>query len=57
MYHTLIKPFFPIQGSVSAMAVTIPLDTARTRLLLDSHGRKDKGTIKVIAELVREEGV
>ena len=41
------------------MAVTVPLDTARTRLLLDKdkHPQNQKGAFALIRQLIREEGM
>lgn len=50
-----IQPW-TIQGSCSAMAITLPLDTVRTRMLLDSSkGKPD--TFKLMFQIVKEEGL
>jgi hypothetical protein len=38
------------------MALTLPLDTARVRMLLDERMRS-KGAAQIVAEIVAEEGV
>ncbi len=54
--HYVIKTSFLQQGSVSAMAMALPLDTARVRLVLDD-ARESKSTWETILDLIEEEGV
>ena len=44
------------QGNVAAFALTLPLDTARVRMILDDK-MKSKGSAQIIAEIVSDEGV
>ena len=44
------------QGNVAAFALTLPLDTARVRMILDDK-MKSKGSTEIIAEIVSDEGV
>ncbi|KAK3089477.1 hypothetical protein FSP39_003920 [Pinctada imbricata] len=55
-YKNLIHAISGATGSVIAMAVFYPLDTARTRLQVDDK-RQAKSTHFVIAELIKDEGV
>lgn len=55
-YETLVHAISGACGSSAAMAIVLPLDTARTRLVLDVD-RKSKSTMAVIMDLVREEGI
>ncbi len=59
------KKCLNFQGSVTAMAVTVPLDTARTRMILAEEGgskvakkeEESPSTIKAIMKILREEGM
>ncbi|XP_060064214.1 peroxisomal membrane protein PMP34-like [Ylistrum balloti] len=55
-YDNLVHAVSGAAGSVVAMVVFYPLDTARTRLQIDDH-RKAKHTPVVMAEIAKEEGV
>lgn len=44
------------QGSVVAMLVALPLDTVRTRMLLDEE-RSEKNALKVLKTLINDEGL
>ncbi|XP_033749190.1 peroxisomal membrane protein PMP34-like [Pecten maximus] len=55
-YGNLVHAVSGAAGSVVAMVVFYPLDTARTRLQIDDH-RKAKHSPVVMAEIAREEGV
>ena len=45
-----------MQGSVAAMAVTVPLDTVRMRLLLDDES-KSRSSAQLVIQILREEGM
>lgn len=55
-YNNLIHALAGAVGSVTAMTVFFPLDTARTRLQVDVK-RKSKPTVYVLQEIVSEEGM
>lgn len=55
-YGNLVHAVSGAAGSVVAMVVFYPLDTARTRLQVDDH-RKAKHSPVVMAEIAKEEGV
>ncbi|CAH1274198.1 SLC25A17 [Branchiostoma lanceolatum] len=55
-YDNLIHAVAGATGSVTAMSVFFPLDTARLRLQVDDK-RKAKYTHEVISEISKEEGV
>uniref|UniRef100_A0A8C9U8F0 Solute carrier family 25 member 17 n=1 Tax=Serinus canaria TaxID=9135 RepID=A0A8C9U8F0_SERCA len=48
--------YFVFQGSMTAMTVFFPLDTARLRLQVDEK-RKSKTTPAVLLEIIKEEGL
>uniref|UniRef100_A0A665URM6 Peroxisomal membrane protein PMP34-like n=1 Tax=Echeneis naucrates TaxID=173247 RepID=A0A665URM6_ECHNA len=50
-----LQSFVFCQGSVTAMTVFFPLDTAKSRLQVDEK-RKSNSTPIILAEIVREEG-
>jgi len=56
-------PFGPSssQGSVAAMAITMPLDNVRTRMLLakppEDRGQLTAGTLDVFLAIVKKEGL
>lgn len=55
-YESLVHALSGSCGSCSAMAITLPLDTVRTRMLLDSSkGKPD--TFKLMFQIVKEEGL
>ncbi|XP_005806155.1 peroxisomal membrane protein PMP34 [Xiphophorus maculatus] len=55
-YESLVHAVSGAVGSVTAMTVFFPLDTARLRLQVDEN-RKAKSTPAVLADIVKEEGV
>ncbi|XP_076852962.1 peroxisomal membrane protein PMP34 [Brachyhypopomus gauderio] len=55
-YDTLVHAVAGAMGSVTAMSVFFPLDTARIRLQVDEN-RKSKSTPVILAEIAKEEGL
>ncbi|XP_004575887.1 peroxisomal membrane protein PMP34 [Maylandia zebra] len=55
-YESLVHAVSGAVGSVTAMTVFFPLDTARLRLQVDEN-RKAKSTPAILAEIVKEEGL
>lgn len=55
-YETLVHAIAGSVGSVTAMSVFYPLDTVRSRLQLEKD-REAKGTLLMLQELVRQEGI
>lgn len=55
-YETLVHAVAGAMGSVTAMTVFFPLDTAKSRLQVDEK-RKSKSTPVILAEIAKEEGV
>lgn len=55
-YETLVHAVAGAMGSVTAMTVFFPLDTAKSRLQVDEK-RKSKSTPIILAEIVKEEGL
>ncbi|KAM6957418.1 peroxisomal membrane protein PMP34 [Aplochiton taeniatus] len=55
-YETLVHAVAGALGSVTAMSVFFPLDTARLRLQVDEN-RKSKSTPIILAEISKEEGL
>ncbi|XP_034395208.1 peroxisomal membrane protein PMP34 [Cyclopterus lumpus] len=55
-YEALVHAVSGAMGSVTAMTVFFPLDTARLRLQVDEH-RKAKSTPAILAEIIKEEGL
>ncbi|XP_069510513.1 peroxisomal membrane protein PMP34 isoform X5 [Ambystoma mexicanum] len=55
-YESLVHAVSGAVGSVTAMTVFYPLDTARLRLQVDEK-RKSKSTPKVLMEIMKEEGI
>ncbi|KAG9340341.1 hypothetical protein JZ751_021453 [Albula glossodonta] len=55
-YESLVHAVAGAMGSVTAMTVFFPLDTARLRLQVDEK-RKAKSTPAILAEIIREEGL
>ncbi|XP_029944557.1 peroxisomal membrane protein PMP34 [Salarias fasciatus] len=55
-YETLVHAVAGAMGSVTAMTVFFPLDTAKSRLQVDEK-RKSKSTHIILAEIVKEEGL
>ncbi|KAG5279867.1 hypothetical protein AALO_G00082420 [Alosa alosa] len=55
-YETLVHAVAGAVGSMTAMSVFFPLDTARIRLQVDEN-RKSKSTPLILAEIAKEEGV
>ncbi|XP_056258343.1 peroxisomal membrane protein PMP34 isoform X3 [Seriola aureovittata] len=55
-YRSLVHALSGAVGSVTAMTVFFPLDTARLRLQVDEN-RKAKSTPAILAEIVKEEGL
>lgn len=55
-YETLVHAVAGAMGSVTAMTVFFPLDTARIRLQVD-ESRKSKSTPIILAEIAKEEGI
>uniref|UniRef100_A0A1A7WQE2 Solute carrier family 25 (Mitochondrial carrier, peroxisomal membrane protein), member 17 n=1 Tax=Iconisemion striatum TaxID=60296 RepID=A0A1A7WQE2_9TELE len=54
-YETLVHALAGAMGSVTAMTVFFPLDTAKSRLQVDDK-RKSKSTPVILAEIAKEEG-
>ncbi|KAM3598343.1 uncharacterized protein V6R79_016925 [Siganus canaliculatus] len=54
-YETLVHAVSGAMGSVTAMTVFFPLDTAKSRLQVDEK-RKSKSTPLILAEIAKEEG-
>uniref|UniRef100_A0A3Q0T6Q1 Solute carrier family 25 member 17 n=1 Tax=Amphilophus citrinellus TaxID=61819 RepID=A0A3Q0T6Q1_AMPCI len=54
-YETLVHAVAGAMGSVTAMTVFFPLDTAKSRLQVDEK-RKSKSTPVILAEIAKEEG-
>ncbi|XP_017277350.1 peroxisomal membrane protein PMP34 [Kryptolebias marmoratus] len=54
-YETLVHAVAGAMGSVTAMTVFFPLDTAKSRLQVDDK-RKSKSTPVILAEIAKEEG-
>ncbi|XP_029446305.1 peroxisomal membrane protein PMP34 isoform X2 [Rhinatrema bivittatum] len=55
-YGSLVHAVSGAMGSVTAMTVFYPLDTARLRLQVDNK-RKSKSTLAVLIEIIKEEGL
>ncbi|XP_062263796.1 peroxisomal membrane protein PMP34 [Platichthys flesus] len=55
-YECLVHAVSGAVGSVTAMTVFFPLDTARLRLQVDEN-RKARSTPAILAEIVKEEGL
>ncbi|CAL8273094.1 unnamed protein product [Lota lota] len=55
-YESLVHAVSGAVGSVTAMTVFFPLDTARLRLQVDEK-RKARSTPAILAEIVKEEGL
>ncbi|KAJ0001408.1 hypothetical protein NQD34_006428 [Periophthalmus magnuspinnatus] len=55
-YETLVHAVAGAMGSVTAMTVFFPLDTAKSRLQVDEK-RKAKSTPIILAEIAKEEGL
>ncbi|XP_072224518.1 peroxisomal membrane protein PMP34 [Leuresthes tenuis] len=55
-YESLVHAVAGAVGSVTAMTVFFPLDTARLRLQVDEN-RKAKSTPAILADIVKEEGL
>ncbi|KAM9843287.1 peroxisomal membrane protein PMP34 [Aulostomus maculatus] len=55
-YETLVHAVAGAMGSVTAMTVLFPLDTAKSRLQVDEN-RKSKSTPIILAEIAQEEGL
>ncbi|KAJ8387603.1 hypothetical protein AAFF_G00152990 [Aldrovandia affinis] len=55
-YESLVHAVAGAMGSVTAMTVFFPLDTARLRLQVDEK-RKARSTPAVLAEIIKEEGL
>ncbi|XP_020788981.1 peroxisomal membrane protein PMP34 [Boleophthalmus pectinirostris] len=55
-YETLVHAVAGAMGSVTAMTVFFPLDTAKSRLQVDEK-RKAKSTPVILAEIAKEEGL
>ncbi|XP_046871150.1 peroxisomal membrane protein PMP34 [Hypomesus transpacificus] len=55
-YESLVHAVAGAVGSVTAMTVFFPLDTARLRLQVDDK-RKAKSTPAILAEIMKEEGL
>ncbi|RXN06693.1 peroxisomal membrane PMP34-like protein [Labeo rohita] len=55
-YETLVHAVAGAMGSVTAMTVFFPLDTARIRLQVDEN-RKSQSTPVILAEIAKEEGI
>lgn len=55
-YESLVHAVAGAVGSVTAMTVFFPLDTARLRLQVDEK-RKAKSTPAILAEIIKEEGL
>uniref|UniRef100_A0A8C2C3B5 Solute carrier family 25 member 17 n=1 Tax=Cyprinus carpio TaxID=7962 RepID=A0A8C2C3B5_CYPCA len=55
-YESLVHAVAGAMGSVTAMTVFFPLDTARLRLQVDDK-RKTKSTPAILSEIIKEEGL
>ncbi|XP_076020689.1 peroxisomal membrane protein PMP34 [Genypterus blacodes] len=55
-YETLVHAVAGATGSVTAMSVFFPLDTAKSRLQVDEN-RKSKSTPVILSEIAKEEGL
>lgn len=55
-YESLVHAVAGAMGSVTAMTVFFPLDTARLRLQVDEK-RKSRSTPTILAEIIKEEGL
>ncbi|KAG5832230.1 hypothetical protein ANANG_G00288880 [Anguilla anguilla] len=55
-YETLVHAVAGAMGSMTAMSVFFPLDTARIRLQVDEK-RKSQSTPIILAEIAKEEGI
>ncbi|KAM9394274.1 peroxisomal membrane protein PMP34 [Pholidichthys leucotaenia] len=55
-YETLVHAVAGAMGSVTAMTVFFPLDTAKSRLQVDEK-RKSSSTPIILAEIAKEEGI
>ncbi|XP_067228658.1 peroxisomal membrane protein PMP34 [Chanodichthys erythropterus] len=55
-YESLVHAVAGAMGSVTAMTVFFPLDTARLRLQVDDK-RKAKSTPAILSEIIKEEGL
>ncbi|KAL3053779.1 hypothetical protein OYC64_006161 [Pagothenia borchgrevinki] len=55
-YETLVHAVAGAMGSVTAMTVFFPLDTAKSRLQVDEK-RKSNSTPVILAEIAKEEGL
>ncbi|CAN9505214.1 unnamed protein product [Ophioblennius macclurei] len=55
-YESLVHAMSGAAGSVTAMTVFFPLDTARLRLQVDEN-REAKSTLAILAEIINEEGL
>ncbi|KAF7666400.1 hypothetical protein LDENG_00107730 [Lucifuga dentata] len=55
-YETLVHAVAGAMGSVTAMTVFFPLDTAKSRLQVDEN-RKSKSTPAILVEIAKEEGL
>ncbi|XP_016350409.1 peroxisomal membrane protein PMP34-like [Sinocyclocheilus anshuiensis] len=55
-YESLVHAVAGAMGSVTAMTVYFPLDTARLRLQVDDK-RKAKSTQAILSEIIKEEGL
>ncbi|KAG7270162.1 hypothetical protein CRUP_026163 [Coryphaenoides rupestris] len=55
-YESLVHAVSGAVGSVTAMTVFFPLDTARLRLQVDEK-RKARSTPAILAEIIKEEGL
>ncbi|XP_072029987.1 peroxisomal membrane protein PMP34-like [Amphiura filiformis] len=55
-YHNLVHAVAGAAGSVTAMTIFFPLETARTRLQIDET-RRAQHTPEILAEIAREEGL
>lgn len=55
-YESLVHAMAGAVGSVTAMTVFFPLDTARLRLQVDEK-RKARSTPAILSEIVKEEGL
>lgn len=55
-YRNFVHALAGAVGSVTAMTVFFPLDTARTRLQVDDN-RKAKSTVYILKDIIHEEGL
>ncbi|XP_034045345.1 peroxisomal membrane protein PMP34 isoform X2 [Thalassophryne amazonica] len=55
-YETLVHAVAGAAGSMTAMTIFFPLDTAKSRLQVDEN-RKSKSTPVMLAEIAKEEGL